>query len=210
MSVKLIQYWNIMHGKKADFDAFFNERFVPGIDALGHMKMTASWLVASGEGPYFVAEGVSDSADAMAALAMDPGFVALRNDLLGLVKDYNTKLLFPTGRVAQQPVKVQEGYKFNRHFNINAADYYACDAFLAQEYFPMMADFGLRMVGDWHVGIGGTPYAISESGTDDLSRISLMLQSPENQDLTLKLLSMVTAYGCKILIPSGHINKIQL
>ena len=64
------------------------------------------------------------------------------------------------------------------------------------------------MVGDWYVGIGGTPYAISESSAKDLSLISRMLQSPENQELIIKLLSMVTAYGCKVLIPSGHINPL--
>jgi hypothetical protein len=206
MSVKLIQYWNVMHGKQAEFDAFFNERFVPGIDATGYMKMTASWLVASGEGPYFIAEGVSQSADAIAALVMDADFVDLRKGLLGLVEDYSTKLLLPTGRVGSQPAEIQQGCKFNRHFNINAADYYACDGFLTQEYFPVMEKFGLRMVGDWQVGIGGTPYAISESGADDLSMISQMLQSPENQALTIKLLSMVTGYGCKVMVPSGHIN----
>ena len=206
MSVKLIQYWNIIHGKQAEFDAFFSERFVPGINATAHMKMTASWLVASGEGPYFVAESVSESANAVAAMVMDPEFVALRNALLGLVEDYNTKLMLPTGRIEPQPAEIQRGYKFNRHFNINAADYYACDAFLSQEYFPMMANFGLRVVGDWHVGIGSTPYAVSEGSADDLSSISQMLQSPENQALTIELLSMVTGYGCKVLIPSGHLN----
>lgn len=205
MPVKLIQYWNIMHGKRDEFDAFFTQRFVPAIDDTGSMRITASWLVASGEGPYFVAEGVSDTADDLARLVMDPGFTALRKDLLGLVKDYQTKLLFPTGRVAPQPAEVQRGYKFNRHFNVNAADYYACDAFMQQEYFPMMENFGLRMTGDWTVGIGATPYAISESAADDLSAISRMLQSRENQALTIKLLSMASAYGCKVLIPSGHI-----
>lgn len=205
MPVKLIQYWNVMHGKRDEFDAFFVERFVPVINDIGSMKITASWLVASGEGPYFVAEGVSDSADDLARLIMDPGFAVLRKDLLGMVKDYQTKLLFPTGRVASQPAEIRQGYKFNRHFNVNAADYYACDAFLQQEYFPLMEKFGLRMSGDWTVGIGATPYAISEVAAGDLATISRMLQSPENQRLTIKLLSMVTAYGCKVLIPSGHI-----
>jgi hypothetical protein len=206
MPVKLIQYWNIRHGKRDDFDAFFTQRFVPGVNAQGHMQMIASWQVASGEGPCFIAEGVSNSSDAMAALVMDPEFIVLRNALLELVEDYSTKLLFPTGRIDSPTAAIQPKYKFNRHFNINAEDYYACDAFLAREYFPMMSTFGIDMVGDWHVGIGGTPYAISESGTDDLSLISRMLQSPENQDLTIKLLSMVTAYGCKVLIPSGHMS----
>jgi hypothetical protein len=207
MPVKLIQYWNIKHGKQKDFDAFFSQRFVPGINALGHMQIVASWQVASGEGPCFVAEGVSDASDAMALMVTDPEFIALRSELLGLVADYSTKLLFPTDRVSSEDATAMTTYKFNRHFNINAQDYYACDAFLSNEYFPMMADFGLRVVGDWYVGIGGTPYAISECGSDDLSMISSMLQSPENQHLTIRLLSMVTSYGCKVLIPTGHMTS---
>ena len=157
-------------------------------------------------GDYFITEGVSESADDMATLLMTSMFVELRTELMRLVEDYSAKLLVPTERLETQPIAVQRGFKFNRHFNINAADYYGFYSFMEKEYFPLMDKFGLEMVGDWYVEVGATPYVISEGRADDLSVISKMIQNQENQDLTLKLLSMATDYGCKVLVPSGHMN----
>jgi hypothetical protein len=207
MPVKLIQYWNIIHGRKEDFDRFFMKEFMPEINESGHMKMVGSWLVASGEGPHFVAEGVSNSVEEMENLIMGTTFVDLRQKLFRLVQDYSTKLLVPTGRIDPQPIEIEWGYKFNRHFNINPADYYECHAFMEREYFPRMVDFGNQMVGEWYVDVGATPYVIAESRAEKLTTIGEMLEHAEYQRLTLQLLNMVSNYGCKVLVPSGHINK---
>ena len=82
MPVKLIQYWNIFHSFKADFDSFFTQEFVPEINHSGSMKMVGSWHVASGEGPYFIAEGVSESVGDVESLIMEPFYVDLRQRLL--------------------------------------------------------------------------------------------------------------------------------
>lgn len=207
MSVKLVQYWNIIPTKKAEFDNFFRDQFIATIDQSNAMKMVGSWLVASGEGPYFIAEGVSETVDQMTTLIMGESFINLRRELLKLVEDYSTKLLVPTGRLEPQLTTIQKGFKFNRHFNINAADYYGFYSFMEKEYFPLMDEFKLEMIGDWYVQIGATPYVISEGRSDNLSVISQMLQSQKNQDLMLTLLSMATHYGCKVLVPSGHLNQ---
>lgn len=207
MPVKLIQYWNISHGRKNEFDVFFKDQFIPSVNRSDAVNMVGSWYVASGEGPYFIAEIVANSPDEMADLIMSPEFIDLRNSLLGLIEDYSSKLLFPTERLESMPIEVEHGFKFNRHFNINAADYYGCYSFMENEYFPLMTRFGIEMVGDWYVEVGSTPYVISEGRADDLSLISKMIQSRENQVLTLKLLSMATNYGCKVLVPSGHLNR---
>ena len=207
MSVKLIKYWNILHGHKTDFDTFFVQEFVPRIDKTGLMKIVGSWHVASGEGPYFIAEGVSSSVDEVESLIMSSEYLDLRKRLLRLVGNYNTKLLVPTGRISTRPIEIEQGYKFNQHFNINAADYYAYIAFAEKEHLPKMQSFGIEMVGSWHVDVGATPYVISESRTTDLSVIGEMLENPDYHALTLKLLGMVSNYGCKVLVPSGHINK---
>ena len=207
MSVKLVQCWNIIPTKKAEFDSFFKDRFITTIDQSGAMKIVGSWLVASGEGPYFIIEGVSENVDRMTTLIMGETFVSLRRELLKLVEDYSTKLLVPTGRLEPQPTTVQSGYKFNRHFNINAADYYGFCSFMEKVYFPLMDEFQIEMIGDWYVQIGATPYVISEARSDNLSVISQILQSKKNQDLMLTLLSMATHYGCKVLVPSGHLNE---
>lgn len=207
MPVKLIHYWNIRHGRKADFDTFFVREFVPQIDTTGLMKIVGSWHVASGEGPYFIAEGVSGSVDEVESLIMSSEYLELRDKLFHLVGNYSNKLLVPTGLIPEQPIEVEQGYKFNQHFNINAADYYAYIAFEEKEHIPQMQSFGVEIVGGWQVDVGATPYVIFEGRTTDLPVIGEMLENPDYHTLTLKLLSMVSNYGCKVLVPSGHINK---
>ena len=207
MPVKLIHYWNTLHGHKEDFDRFFIREFVPQIDKTDLMKIVGSWHVASGEGPYFIAEGVSNSVDEVEALIMSAEYLELRNKLFRLVGNYSNKLLVPTGRIAARPVEIEQGYKFNQHFNINPADYYAYIAFAEKEHIPEMQKFGVEMVGGWHVDVGATPYVIFEGRTKELSIIGEMLENPDYHALTLKLLGMVSNYGCKVLVPSGHINK---
>jgi hypothetical protein len=206
MPVKLIQYWNILQGRKAAFDTFFTQEFVPEIHKTGLMKIVASWHVVSGEGPYFIAEGVSDAIDQVESLIKDPAYFELRQKLFRHVADYSTKLLVTTGRVEPQPIQDEWGYKFNQHFNINPPDYYEFIAFEEREHIPGMEGFGLKMVGSWRVAVGATPYVVDECRAEDLATIGEMLQSPDYQKLTLKLINMVSSYGCKILVPSGHLN----
>jgi hypothetical protein len=207
MLAKLIQYWNVFYDRREDFDTFLINQFVPRIDETGLMKVIGSWHVASGEGPYFIVEGVSESLEHMEALIMGPEFLELRESLLHLVRDYTTKLLVPTGNVPPRLVEIEHGFKFTQHFNINAADSYAYTAFVRDEHLPKMGQLGMEMVGGWHVAVGATPYVVAEGRADDLTTIGEMLENPEFQILTLKLLSLVSNYGCKILVPSGHVNQ---
>ena len=207
MPVKLIQYWDIRHFRKADFDSFFTQQFVPQINDTGLMQMVGSWHVASGEGPYFIAEGIATSVEKVESLIMAPPYIALRHELFRFVKDYNTKLLVLPDPLEPNLIEIEHGYKFNQHFNINPADYYEFLAFEEKEHLPGMERFGLTIVGCWNVAVGATPYVIDETRAQDLATIGEMLESAAYQKLTLKLLSLVSNYGCKILIPSGHINK---
>jgi hypothetical protein len=206
LPVKLIQYWNIIHTRKADFDQFFTQEFVPQINSTDLMKMVGSWHVASGEGPYFIVEGVSNSVDAVESLIMDRLYTELRHKLFQLVRDYHSKLLVPMDQIAADSVEIEYGYKFNQHFNINPADYYEFLSFEEKEHIPGMERFGVRLIGSWNVVVGATPYVIDEGRAEDLTTIGLMLEHQEYQKLTLKLLRLVSNYGCKILVPSGHIN----
>ena len=70
-----------------------------------------------------------------------------------------------------------------------------------------MKRFGVPIAGGWNVAVGATPYVIDETRADKLEVIGEMLQNPAYQKLTLKLLQLVSNYGCKILVPSGHINN---
>ena len=206
MPVKLIQYWNILHATKSDFDAYFTQEYVPHINETGFMRMVGSWHVASGEGPYFITEGVAESVAEVESLIMEPVYIDLRNRLLQLVRDYQSKLLVPVESIQPDVPDIEHGYKFNQHFNINPADFYEFLAFEEQVHIPEMERFGLALVGGWSVAVGATPYMIDETRADNLATIGEMLENPAYQKLTLKLLQMVSNYGCKTLVPSGHIN----
>jgi hypothetical protein len=206
MPVKLVQYWNILHTTKSDFDAYFSQEYVPRINGTGLMKMVGSWHVASGEGPNFITEAVAGTMTEVEGLIMAPIYIDLRNRLLQLVRDYQSKLLVPIESMEPDVPDVEHGYKFNQHFNINPADFYAFLAFEEQVHLPEMKRFGLEIVGGWHVAVGATPYVIDETRAMKLATIGEMLENPAYQQLTLKLLQMVSNYGCKILVPSGHIN----
>ena len=206
MPVKLVQYWNVLQATKSDFDAYFTGEYVPGINETGFMKMVGAWHVASGEGPYFVTEGVAETVAEVESLIMAPIYIDLRNRLLQLVSDYQSKLLVPVESIQPDVPDVEHGYKFNQHFNINPADYYEFLDFEEQVHIPEMKRFGLELVGGWNVAVGATPYMIDETRADNLASIGEMLEKPAYQKLTLKLLQMVSNYGCKILVPSGHIN----
>jgi len=206
MPVKLVQYWNILPATQSDFDAYFTREYVPRINESGLMKMVGSWHVASGEGPYFITEGVAETVAEVESLIMAPVYIDLRNRLLQLVGDYQSKLLVPVESIQPDVPDVEHGYKFNQHFNINPADFYEFLAFEEQVHIPEMKRFGLALVGGWSVAVGASPYMIDETRADNLATIGEMLENPTYQKLTLKLLQLVSNYGCKILVPSGHIN----
>ena len=129
MPVKLVQYWNILHTTQSDFDAYFTREYVPRINETGFMKMVGSWHVASGEGPYFIAEGVAETVTEVESLIMAPLYIDLRNRLLQLVRDYQSKLLVPIESTKPDVPDVEHGYKFNQHFNLIPADFYEFLAF---------------------------------------------------------------------------------
>lgn len=207
MTVKLIQYWNPVLDTGAGFDDFFGGEYVPWINDQGLMRIVGSWHVASGEGPYFIAEGVAESVKDVEALIMSPDYLDLKARLWSRVTDYHTKLLAPSGRVTAEPVDVERGFKFNQHFNIDSPQYFEFDRFMDREYLPAIEALGLETAGDWRVRVGATPHVVFEARCEKLETIGLVLESALFRNLTLRLLELVSDYGCKILVPSGHVNQ---
>lgn len=207
MPVKIVQYWNVEPRRQEEFDDFLKGEFIPGLADEGLMQVVGAWHVASGEGPYFVCEIMSETVAQVDACLMGANYLRLRGRLLDLVTGFRSKLLIPTGRVENQPIELQTGYKFNQHFNINADDYYSFVSFVKRVHLDSMQSFGLTMVGGWYVVVGATPYVIAEGRADDLTVIGRMLQNPRFKEVTQGLLEMVSGYGCKVLVPSGHLNQ---
>jgi hypothetical protein len=206
MSVKLIQFWNIRHGCLDGFGQFFTHMFIPKINETGQMKMIASWYAASGEGPSFIAEGMSDNLEDVQSLVMGEKFAELRQELFRLVSDYHTKLLVPKNFTETDPIDIEKGFKFTQHFNVNPAETFAYNSFFRETYVPRMRKWGIGLVGEWNVAVGATPYVVIETRAKALDTFGELLENAEYHRLTRDLLNMVSGYGCKILVPSGHLN----
>jgi len=206
MPAKLIQYWNVRHGCHDDFGQFLTRRFIPRINETGLMQIVASWHTASGEGPYFVVEGMSGYLENVETLVMGPVFAELRQELSSMVSDYFNKLLVPKKFTEADPIEIEQGYKFTQHFNINAADIYAFDSFFRDTYVPQIREWGIDLVGEWNVAVGATPYVVIETRAKAIDTLGDLLVNPGYLRLTRDLLNMVSGYGCKILVPSGHLN----
>jgi hypothetical protein len=174
------------------------------------MTVVGSWDVASGEGPRFITESVAQSVVEVEELILGEPYLALRNRLLARVVNFHSKLLVPTGRVTAAAVKLEQGNKFNQHFNINAPDYFEFDRFMKQEYLPGLEHLGLEIAGDWRVRVGDAPHNVCEVRAGDLSVIGQALQSTFFAGLTHRLLRLVSGYGCKVLIPSGFMEPVEV
>ncbi|OQY04755.1 MAG: hypothetical protein B6I22_08780 [Desulfobacteraceae bacterium 4572_123] len=205
MIVKFIQYWDVLSEREEEFRKFIVKSYIPGINETGFLKIVESWHVASGEGPFNIMEGVADSVESVNNLLQLDEFQKLNHLLHFLVTNYKTKLLVPTGPV-EGIVPEHITCRFNHHYNINYDKYDDYTKFIKKEHIPGMEHFGLTIVGCWNVAVGATPYVIDETRAEDLATIGEMLENPAYQQLTLKLLKLVSNYGCKILVPSGHIN----
>lgn len=206
MSAKMIQYWNIHHDSHDEFNTFLTQAFIPRINETGLMKITGSWHTASGEGPYFLVEGVAACLEDVESFIMGEMFQTLLQQLFNLVSDYSTKLLVPRSGIKDGRIQIEQGYKLTQHFNINAADIYAFDTFFTNTYLSDMRERGIDIVGQWNVAVGDTPYVVIEARADSPQIFGRLLEDPAYLRLTKDLLNMVTGYGCKILVPSGHLN----
>ena len=207
MSVKFLQYWNVKEEAHGEFDDFLSGCFLPEINGSGLMRMVGAWMVASGEGPSFIAEGTADSLGRVEALLGHTFFKELRRRLKTMVQDYSTKLLVPFGSREPSCVEMETNFKFTQHFNVNAADYFEYIAFSESAHLPTLSRYGLEIAGVWSVAVGATPNVIVETRTGDPESLGRMLESEDYQAVTLELLRMVTGYGCKALAPSGHIGN---
>lgn len=203
---KLIQYWDVQQSRKQEFDKFFSSSFIPWIEGTGLMNIIGTWHVATGEGPYFIAEGAAETVEQIENLIMDENYQQMKRTLFKFIDNYSTKLLTPTGRIELINIEKETTYKFTQHFNINPQDYYEFVSFVKNEHISGIESYGLQIIGGWYVSIGRTPYITVEARSENLDQIGKMLQSEHYQQLTQKLLTMVSEYGTKILVPSGHLH----
>ena len=202
MTVKFIQYYDILSGKDDEYRNFISKSYIPGINETGFLEIVGSWYLASGEGPYHIMEGVADSVKSIHQLLLLDDFKKLNHLLHFLITNYKTKIMVPTGTIESQLPR-ETNFRFNHHYDINYARYDDYVRFIRKEHFPTMEKLGIKMIGGWYVALGPGPNIVAEGSCANVKRILEVIGSREYGELTSKLLAMVDGYGSKILVPTG-------
>ena len=180
MTVKFIQYWDVLSEQENEFSKFVAKNYIPGINETGYLKIVGSWHVASGEGPYFIMEGVADSVKNVHSLLQLDEFKKLSHLLHFLITNYKSKLLVSTGPI-EGVVPEDRNYRFNHHYDVIYDKFDNYITFMKDEHIPIMEELGVKLIGAWKPSavsaIAGSRRSCLPWSTDSAARFSLMPES---------------------------------
>jgi hypothetical protein len=202
MTVKFIQYYDVLSGKDDEYRNFISKSYIPDINETGFLEIVGSWYLAAGEGPYHIMEGVADSVKSVHQLLLLDDFKKLNHLLHFLITNYKTKIMVPMGTIESQ-LPHETNFRFNHHYDINYAHYDEYVRFIRKEHIPTMEKLGINMIGGWYVALGPGPSIVVEGSCASVKHILEVIGSTEYGELTSALLAMVDGYGSKILAPTG-------
>ena len=205
MTVKFIQYWDVLSEQENEFSKFVVKNYIPGINETGYLKIVGSWHVAAGEGPYFIMEGVADSVKNVHSLLQLDEFKKLSHLLHFLITNYKSKLLVPTGPI-EGVVPEDRNYRFNHHYEVIYDKFDNYITFMKDEHLPIMEELGVKLIGAWYVAIGPGPNMVVEGACPSAKIIMEAIGSERYRRLTAKLLTMVDGFGSKILVDTGVLH----
>ena len=202
MTVKFIQFFDILSGREDEFNQFALNTYIPGVNAMGFLKIVGSWWVSCGEGPYCVFESVADSVKNINSLLQEDEFGKLNHLLHFLITNYKTKILAPAGSIESE-IPAERHFRFNHHYNIEYDRLEEYMQFFEDQHLPTMEKLGIKIIGAWRVAIGPGPYIVTEGRCSSVKQILQAIGSAEYRELTSKIFTMVTDFGSKILVPTG-------
>ena len=205
MTVKFIQYWDVLSEQEEEFRNFVVKSYIPGVNETGFLKIVESWNVATGEGPYYIMEGVAESVKSVNDLLQLDEFQKLNHLLHFLITNYKSKLLVPTGPIVSV-VPEHKNYRFNHHYDVIHEKYDDYIQFLQNEHIPTMEAIGVNVIGGWYAAIGPGPNIVIEGSCPSIRKILEAIATNRYRELISKLLTMVDGFGSKILVANGLVS----
>ena len=96
MPVKLLMTCNIKSGRVAEFFEFQVREWVPGLQKLG-LEPTDAWYTMYGSSPQIMIGGTAKNLKTMNQILETEEWQALKGQLLGLVDDFDQKVIKASG-----------------------------------------------------------------------------------------------------------------
>lgn len=96
MAVKLLMTWDIKQGREAEFFEFQVREWVPGLQKLG-LEPTDAWYTMYGTSPQIMIGGTAKNLRAMNQILATDEWLTLKDQLLGLVDNFDQKVVKASG-----------------------------------------------------------------------------------------------------------------
>ena len=96
MAIKLLMTWDIKQGREAEFFEFQVREWVPGLQKLG-LEPTDAWYTMYGTSPQIMIGGTAKNLRTMNQILATEEWLALKNQLLGLVDNFDQKVVKASG-----------------------------------------------------------------------------------------------------------------
>ena len=91
-TVKFIQMWDVITGKKADYERFVSEEYYTLMKAAG-IHVAGEWEVFIGDGPHFICEARVSEYETLIETLQSKKFRKAKTDLKQFVENYQSRLL---------------------------------------------------------------------------------------------------------------------
>ena len=95
MSAKILMRWDIRQEKESEYFEFLVHEFIPALNKLGIADILV-WYTAYGDCEQKLAEGTTESIEAMGAILKSEEWVILIDKLQNYVVDFNLKVVTAT------------------------------------------------------------------------------------------------------------------
>jgi len=95
---------------------------------------------------------------------------------------------------------------FNQHWDIRPGKEQAYTDFVMTYYSPTLEKCGVRLVGGYNVVVGKGPGIIAVGLARNMHDLELALSSMQLEEITDRLLELVTGYESQILIPTEKLT----
>ena len=95
MSAKILMRWDIRQEKESEYFEFLVHEFIPALNKLGIADILV-WYTAYGECEQKLAEGTSESVEAMKSILKSEEWVILIDKLQNYVVDFDLKVVAAT------------------------------------------------------------------------------------------------------------------
>ena len=91
-TVKFSQMWDIVSGKKADYERFVSEEYYPLMESVG-LHVAGEWKVFIGDGPHFLCEARIVDYEPLIKNLQSKKFRKAKTELKQLIENYQSRLL---------------------------------------------------------------------------------------------------------------------